>query len=99
MGKNRDELMFNDFTLLLKSGARWLVKKVNEGGEPNHELMIHLRKTRKLECKTKPNLIKVLKALEFAILTGGEGSLEQIISGSYDFRFLWTGNIRIFTGP
>lgn len=98
MGKNRDELMFNDFTLLLKSGASWLVNKVNEGGEPNHELMIHLKKVRKLECKTKPNLIKVLKALEFAILTGGETSLKNIISGHYDFRLIWNGNIQIYNG-
>lgn len=95
MGKKREELMFNEFSVLVKAGAEWLLLNAKEGTEPTNELIIYLKKIRKKECnKTKPNLIKVLKSLEFAVLTGGNDILKQIMEGNYDFRFLWMNNIR-----
>ena len=95
MGKKREELMFNEFSVLVKAGAEWLLLNAKEETEPNNELIIYLKKVRKKECnKTKPNLIKVLKSLEFAVLTGGNDILKQIMEGNYDFRFLWVNNIR-----
>ena len=91
MGKKREELMFNEFSVLVKAGAEWLLLNAKEETEPNNELIIYLKKVRN---KTKPNLIKVLKSLEFAVLTGGNDILKQIMEGNYDFRFLWVNNIR-----
>ncbi len=86
MGKNRDKLAINEFKILLKAGAIWVVMNVENDYPPADGLWFHLKQMRTENCKTKQSIDKVWGALKSTYLERNVGGLYEIISGDFDFE-------------
>ncbi|WP_335989182.1 hypothetical protein [Pseudoalteromonas sp. CH_XMU1449-3] len=96
MGKKCDEIVFNEFRQLLIAGAVWVSMNVENHFDPSDGLRSHLRNFSKENCLVNPGIEKVWSSLKYVYLKEGLEGLMNIISGNYDFDFLWLSEIKDF---
>lgn len=96
MGKKCDEIVFNEFRQLLIAGAVWVAMNIENHFDPSDGLWSHLRKFRKENSTINPSVDKVWSSLKYVYLKEGLEGMMGIISGNYDFDFLWLSEINDF---
>ena len=96
MGKKCDEVVFNEFRQLLIAGAVWAAMNIENHFDPSDGLWSHLRRFRNENCVVNPGIEKVWSSLKYVYLKEGLEGLMSIISGNYDFDFLWLSEIKDF---
>ncbi len=89
MSDKREKLKFNEFKNLVRGGAIWVIMNIENDYPPADGLWFHLKKLRREDCKTKQSVDKVWAAIKHIYLTGHIEDLYAVVSGKYDFQYLW----------